>query len=121
VIHFAPGISATNIQMFEKGFDTLEMFAENGANKNTVVRAFGEVWEQPLSELIKEVDYMAENSKTHSLDNLIEFSKEENTKEPGRVFAEAWKLPITHIKTHITHTFMCLLLLTMIISAVMIT
>ena len=81
VIHFAPGISATNIQMFEKGFDTLEMFAENGANKNTVVRAFGEVWEQPLSELIKEVDYMAENSKTHSLDNLIEFSKEENTKE----------------------------------------
>ncbi len=81
VIHFAPGIPTANVPMFEKGFDTLEMFEANGANKNTVVRAFGEVWEQPLSELIKEVDYMAENSKTHSLENLIEFSKEENTKE----------------------------------------
>ena len=81
IIHFSPNIPTTIIPMFEKGFDTLEMFAENGANKNTVVRAFGEVWEQPLSELIKEVDYMAENTKTHSLDNLIEFGKDENTKE----------------------------------------
>ena len=64
IIHFSPNIPTTIIPMFEKGFDTLEMFAENGANKNTVVRAFGEVWEQPLSELIKEVDYMAENNKT---------------------------------------------------------
>ncbi len=81
VIHFAPGISTANVSMFEKGFDTLEMFAVNGANKNTVVRAFGEVWEQPLSELIKEVNYMAENNKTHSLDNLIEFEQGEKTKE----------------------------------------
>ena len=81
VIHFAPGIPSTIPEMFDKGFDTLEMFAKNGANKNTVVRAFGEGWEQPLSELIKEVDYMAENTKTHSLDNLIEFGKDENTKE----------------------------------------
>lgn len=81
IIHFSPNIPTTIIPMFEKGFDTLEMFAENGANKNTVVRAFGEVWEQPLSELIKEVDYMAENTKTHSLDNLIEFGRDENTKE----------------------------------------
>jgi len=81
VIHFAPGIPSTIPEMFDKGFDTLEMFAKNGANKDTVIRAFGEVWEQPLSELIKEVDLMAEKNNTHSLENLIEFSKEENTKE----------------------------------------
>jgi len=81
VIHFAPGIPSTIPEMFNKGFDTLEMFAKNGANKDTVIRAFGEVWEQPLSELIKEVDLMAENNNTHSLENLIEFESTQNTKE----------------------------------------
>lgn len=81
VIHFSPGIPSTIPEMFNNGFDTLEMFAKNGANKDTVIRAFGEVWEQPLSELIKEVDLMAEDNKTHSLDNLVEFGKEENTKD----------------------------------------
>ena len=81
IIHFAPGIPSSIPEMFEKGFDTLEMFSKNGANKDTVIRAFGEVWEQPLSELIKEVDFMAENTNTHSLENLIEFENTQSTKE----------------------------------------
>ena len=61
VIHFAPSVSEKNITLFEKAFDTLEMFKNNGARKNTVVRGLGRAWEQPFSDLIKEVDLMAEN------------------------------------------------------------
>lgn len=52
VIHFAPNIDSSNISLFEKGFDTLEMFSANGARDKTVVRAFGDKWEQPLSSLL---------------------------------------------------------------------
>ena len=61
VIHFAPSVSEKNITLFEKAFDALEMFKNNGARKNTVVRGLGRAWEQPFSDLIKEVDLMAEN------------------------------------------------------------
>lgn len=53
VIHFAPNIDRRNIPLFEKGFDTLEMFSANGARDKTVVRAFGDKWEQPLSSLLR--------------------------------------------------------------------
>lgn len=53
VIHFAPNIDSRNIPLFEKGFDTLEMFSANGARDKTVVRAFGDKWEQPLSSLLR--------------------------------------------------------------------
>ena len=62
VIHFSPNISSRNTVMFHNGFDTLEMFFQNGAKRNTVVRGFGEVWEQPFSNFIKEVEAMAENT-----------------------------------------------------------
>ena len=62
VIHFSPNISSRNTAMFHNGFDTLEMFFQNGAKRNTVVRGFGEVWEQPFSNFIKEVEAMAENT-----------------------------------------------------------
>ena len=52
VIHFAPNIDSKNISLFEKGFDTLEMFSSNGARDKTVVRAFGDKWEQPLSSIL---------------------------------------------------------------------
>ena len=64
VIHFAPSISSDNAEMFSKGFDTLEMFKENGADNKTVVRGFGRIWEQPFSNLIKEDDIMATNKET---------------------------------------------------------
>ena len=54
VIHFAPAIDAQNIEQFNRGFSTLEMFNHNGANGKTIIRGFGDVWEQPLSELIFE-------------------------------------------------------------------
>lgn len=52
VIHFAPNIDNRNLSLFEKGFDTLEMFGNNGARDKTVVRAFGDKWEQPLSSIL---------------------------------------------------------------------
>lgn len=52
VIHFAPNIDSRNLSLFEKGFDTLEMFSNNGARDKTVVRAFGDKWEQPLSSIL---------------------------------------------------------------------
>ena len=64
VIHFAPCISSDNAVMFSKGFDTLEMFKENGADNKTVVRGFGRIWEQPFSDLIKEADIMADKKET---------------------------------------------------------
>jgi hypothetical protein len=69
VIHFAPPIPKGYPQMFENGFSTLEMFAQNGANIDTVIRGFPGAWEQPLSNLInfekfigKEDTTMDENS-----------------------------------------------------------
>lgn len=52
VIHFAPNVDEKNIPLFERAFDTLEMFRENGAVTETVVRAFGKRWEQPLSAIL---------------------------------------------------------------------
>lgn len=52
VIHFTPAIDASNPEQFDRAFSTVEMFARNGANGKTVIRGFGDVWEQPLSKLI---------------------------------------------------------------------
>lgn len=51
VIHFAPPIDTHNPDHFDRGFSTLEMFAANG---RTLIRGFGDRWEQPLSDLIQE-------------------------------------------------------------------
>jgi antirestriction protein ArdC len=62
VIHFAPNVPASVPELFNKGFDTLEMFKRNNANAKTVVRGFGSRWEQPLSDIVqtKEVDLMTD-------------------------------------------------------------
>ena len=54
VIHFAPNIDGQNPEQFDRTYSTLEMFRENNANGKTVVRGFGDRWEQPLSNLIPE-------------------------------------------------------------------
>ena len=51
VIHFAPCVDKRNVKLFNRAFDTLEMFQENGALTGTVIRGFGECWEQPLSNI----------------------------------------------------------------------
>ncbi len=55
VIHFAPNVDDRNITLFDRAFDTLEMFRENGAAAETVVRAFGKRWEQPLFAILNSV------------------------------------------------------------------
>ena len=52
VIHFAPPINGKNADRLIDGYNTLQMFRENGAVANTVVRGFPGAWEQPLSEIL---------------------------------------------------------------------
>ena len=52
VIHFAPPIPKEHPEIFDKGYSTLEMFAQNGTDSNTVIRGFPGAWEQPLSSII---------------------------------------------------------------------
>lgn len=55
VIHFAPCVDSGNISLFDRAFDTLEMFRENGALAGTVIRGFGNRWEQPLSAILTDL------------------------------------------------------------------
>lgn len=55
VIHFAPCVDKRNITLFDRAFDTLKMFQGNGALAGTVVRGFGESWEQPLSDIFTDM------------------------------------------------------------------
>lgn len=55
VIHFAPSVDETNTKLFDRAFDTLEMFRENGALAGTVIRGFGNQWEQPLSAIFTDL------------------------------------------------------------------
>ena len=70
VIHFAPPIDTHNIDHFNRGFSTLEMFATNGANSRTVIRGFGDRWEQPLSDLIPEKGEKAMPYTSYDFDSL---------------------------------------------------
>ena len=54
IIHFAPNIPADNVQVFDRAYSTLQMFRDNGAAGNTVIRGFGASWEQPLNQIIIE-------------------------------------------------------------------
>lgn len=56
VIHFTPCIDEqSSSARFERAFDTLEMFRENGAVPDTLVRGFGRQWEQPLDAILKDL------------------------------------------------------------------
>lgn len=83
VIHFAPNIDSRAVEQFNRGFDTLEMFARNGAKEETVVRGFGDQWEQPLSNLniqiIGRSDRMIETKFSIQLMNRSRFE----AGEPG--------------------------------------
>ncbi len=52
VIHFAPHVDVRYTGLFDRAFDTLEMFRQNGARDMTLVRGFGAVWEQSLSAIL---------------------------------------------------------------------
>ncbi len=52
VIHFTPKISETDTELLTGANNTLQMFRENGADGDTLVRGFGSVREQALSEIL---------------------------------------------------------------------
>ena len=77
VIHFAPNIGTDNIPAFDNAFSTLQMFSENGAAGDTVVRGFGRKWEQPLKDIItptkersKTVSEQEKNYSSYDFDRL---------------------------------------------------
>jgi hypothetical protein len=71
IIHFAPPIDRRYIELFERSFDTLLMFRQNGVNDKTIIRGFGDVWEQPLSQVFEtalEVDAPAQSENQDDLE-----------------------------------------------------
>ena len=76
VIHFAPPINTHNIDRFNHGFSTLEMFSANGANSRTIIHGFGDRWEQPLSDLIsqegeKAMPYMEQTEEIKEVSPIV--------------------------------------------------
>ncbi|MDK4513231.1 YodL domain-containing protein [Fusobacterium necrophorum] len=76
VIHFAPPINTHNIDRFNHRFSTLEMFSANGANSRTIIRGFGDRWEQPLSDLIsqegeKAMPYMKQTEEIKEVTPIV--------------------------------------------------
>ncbi len=51
VIHFAPNVDERCADLFDRAYSTLEMFRENGALADTVLRGFGNRWERPMSDI----------------------------------------------------------------------
>ena len=84
VIHFAPPIEKNNIEMYNKSFSTLEIFAKNGALTETIIRGFPVEWEQPLKNIInkeklneyREERYMSENNTMMELGTKVIYSPE---------------------------------------------
>ena len=67
VIHFAPNVESANVEQFEKAFSALEIFRENGAEGQTVIRGFGDAWEQPLSNIIPDQERSDRVSEVFSI------------------------------------------------------
>ena len=56
IIHFAPNVDDRNTALFNRAFETLEMFVQNGAVAETVVRSLGKRWEQPLFSVMTDLE-----------------------------------------------------------------
>ena len=81
VIHFAPNIDSGNTELYSRAFDTLEMFAQNGADTDTIVRALGKRWEQPMSEVLSSGDL---KPSIHDLLKQKPVSKCTQIKQPSK-------------------------------------
>ena len=80
VIHFAPCIDVRNNELYNRAFDTLKMFEKNGIMCETVIRGFGEKWEQPVSDILPGIfqpDYSAEEI-SNSFGDLFVFIRSES-------------------------------------------
>ena len=93
IIHFAPNIDSHFTEQIDKGFSTLEMFAENGAVSDTVIRGFGDAWEQPLSNLIAERSERLSEVFSILIDNRSRF-------EAGELSSAWLSLPTTAEQLH---------------------
>lgn len=104
VIHFAPHIPPDNIEAFDRAFSTLQMFSENSANGDTVIRGFGSQWEQPLNNIIEERKREIMSYSAYDHDKL---EAAENMRIERRIYFETDKadisalagLPLTQLQT----------------------
>lgn len=55
MIHFAPNVDERCADLFDRAYSTLEMFRENGALADTVLRGFGNRWERPMSDIFADM------------------------------------------------------------------
>ncbi len=69
VIHFVPCVDERNAGLFDRAFDTLEMFRENGALAQTIIRGFGKRWEQPLFSILTDWQEREKPSVRKQLEN----------------------------------------------------
>lgn len=69
VIHFAPCVDERNPGLFDRAFDTLEMFRENGALTQTIIRGFGKRWEQSLFSILTDWQEREQPSVRKQLEN----------------------------------------------------
>jgi len=85
VIHFAPNIGKDSpAELFNRAFDTLTMFRENGAKDGTVIRAFGAVWEQPLSSIMPAPSVLRRLEQAKTEAGRREPPAKQGKKEPER-------------------------------------
>lgn len=75
IIHFAPCVDEKNTTLFDRAFDTLEMFRENGALAGTVIRGFGNRWEQPLSAIFTDLQVQEQKHSVKEQLKKIQESK----------------------------------------------
>ena len=85
VIHFAPNIGKDSpAELFNRAFDTLTMFRENGAKDGTVIRGFGAVWEQPLSNITAAPSVLRRLEQAKAEAGRREAPAKQGKKEPER-------------------------------------
>ncbi len=61
IIHFAPHIPSMCGSCFNVAFDFVEKATQNGFDKNSVLRGFGEVWERPVFDVLRESVLLPKN------------------------------------------------------------
>lgn len=76
IIHFAPCISADNIEMFEKAFSFIEAALENGFTTKAILRGFPGAWEQSVKSIFPE--------PKESLDDKISLAQKKAVKSEDK-------------------------------------
>ena len=78
IIHFAPNVDERNVELFNRAFDTLEMFMQNGGEPESVVRGLGKNWEQNVFDIMPDVKV---NEQRPSICDLLQQKPEHSNRQ----------------------------------------